>query len=210
MPRSIRKHLILATLATVLSLAGCDSTSSSSSSALVNFSTTPTGWMKTTDYKMSSTITADVFLTSVSVTGYPPNAAIVTSPTSGISVDSAAKLELQTMQLESSNFSLDSSKSIKVHGAIGMAAPVPGYGGRVFPPDAGDPLRLQVERLPDTFHTPPKRQHKRKRHHAAHPRKQDRPQLGRCMGASRPRRAGRAACRAPPSIVLSVGARHLW
>jgi len=117
MPRSIRKHLILATLATVLSLAGCDSTSSSSSSALVNFSTTPTGWMKTTDYKMSSTITADVFLTSVSVTGYPPNAAIVTSPTSGISVDSAAKLELQTMQLESSNFSLDSSKSIKVQSA---------------------------------------------------------------------------------------------
>jgi len=116
MPRSIRKHLILATLATVLGLAGCDSTSSSSSSALVNFSTTPTGWMKTTDYKMSSTITADVFLTSVSVTGYPPNAAIVTSPTSGLPVDSAAKLELQTMQLESSNFSLDSSKSIKVQG----------------------------------------------------------------------------------------------
>lgn len=115
MPRNICKHLILATLATVLGLAGCDSTSSSSSSALVDFSTTPSGWTRKTNYPVAGT-TADVFLTAVSLTGYPPNAAIVTSPTSGISVDSAAKLELQTMQLESSNFSLDSSKSIKAQG----------------------------------------------------------------------------------------------
>lgn len=117
MSRNIHKHLILATLATVLGLAACDSTSSSSSSALVDFSNTPSGWTRKTNYPAAG-ITADVFLLAPASQNFSANALVMTTPTSGVSLSTAANSEIANTK-ECSTFSnvyVDSSKAISVNG----------------------------------------------------------------------------------------------
>ena len=118
MPRNICKHLILAALATVLGLAGCDSTSSSSSSALVDFSTTPSGWARKTNYPVAAGTTADVVLLAPASQRFSANAIIMTSPASGTSLSIAAYDEIANLKANSafSEIYTDSSKAVSVNG----------------------------------------------------------------------------------------------
>jgi hypothetical protein len=118
MPRNVHKHLILAALATVLGLAACDSTSSSSASPLVDFSTTPSGWTRKTNYPVAVGTTADVLLIAPASQNFSANALVMTTPTSGISLSTAANSEIANTKASStfSSVYVDSSKATFING----------------------------------------------------------------------------------------------
>jgi hypothetical protein len=105
--------------AAAFALNGCGTSSSSitdtaAKSYLVELPT-PAGWARQTNYPISAGVSADFLLTGPVADSATPNVLVITSATSGIALDSAAKLQTRSMA-KYVDFVLDSSKAIVAKG----------------------------------------------------------------------------------------------
>lgn len=116
----MKKTWKLALLAAVAAfgISGCseDSATGPAAPRLVEMPT-PTGWKRTENYRLSSTVTADYVLYGPAVGNFSPNVVVLTASSRGISLDSAGRMYVA--QVNGMGGTVDSSHAVRIGGVDG-------------------------------------------------------------------------------------------